>query len=120
VKYLRSVVGAGTALVGAAALRYALFWLVLDVTFLAILAMVIIAAAAFSKRNAPMTRLRALTRDLRGEGNPPSRRRLHVADECGHLQGDVKDERVLHGADPSAADIGHSNPLGAGRRGRRA
>lgn len=119
-KYLRSAAGAGTALVGAAALRYAFFWLVLGMIFLAISAMVIVTAAAFSKRSAPMARLRALARDLRGEENFPLRRRLHMADDYVHLQRDDKDGRVVPNRDTSAADIGHGNPLGAGRRGRRA
>jgi hypothetical protein len=70
VKRLRTIVtvtvtGTGTALVSTAAC-HSLCLLVLGVILLAILAMGIIAAATFSKRNAPMTRLRALVRDLRG------------------------------------------------------
>lgn len=69
-KYLRSVVGAGTgaaALVGTAA-HHSMWLLALGggVILLAVLAMGIVAAATFSKRNAPMARLRALVRDVRG------------------------------------------------------
>jgi hypothetical protein len=66
VRYVKTVIRAGTVLVGAAAMRDTLLALVLCAGLLAVLAMCIIAVAAFSKRNAPMTRLRALVRDLRG------------------------------------------------------
>jgi hypothetical protein len=66
VKYLRSIINTGTAIAGAAAVRYALFWLVLGVILLGLLALGTVIVAAFSKRSAPMSRLRALIRDLRG------------------------------------------------------
>jgi hypothetical protein len=46
--------------------RYALFWLVLGVILLGLLALATAIVAAFSKRSAPMSRLRALIRDLHG------------------------------------------------------
>jgi hypothetical protein len=66
VRYLKTIIGTGTALVGAAAVRDTLLALVLSAGLLAVLAIGIIAAAAFSRRSAPMVRLRALVRDLRG------------------------------------------------------
>jgi hypothetical protein len=66
VRYLKTIIRAGTVLVGAAAVRDTLLALVLSAGLLAVLAIGIVAAAAFSKRSAPMSRLRALVRDLRG------------------------------------------------------
>jgi hypothetical protein len=68
VKYLRSIIGTGTgtAAIVSTAVRHSLWLLVLGAILLAVLTIAVVAAAAFSKRNAPMARLRALVRDLRG------------------------------------------------------
>lgn len=71
-RYLKTIIRTGTVLVGAAAVRDTLLALVLSAGLLAVLAISIIAAAAFSKRNAPMTRLRALVRDLLRSGDAAS------------------------------------------------
>jgi hypothetical protein len=74
VRYLRNVVSAGTILASVTAVRYSLYLLILGLLLLAILAMGIVAVAAFSRRSAPMARLRALVRDLRGKERLASRR----------------------------------------------
>jgi hypothetical protein len=66
VRYLKTIFRAGTFLVGAAAVRDTLLAVVISAGLIAALAIGIVATAAFCKRSAPMGRLRALVRDLRG------------------------------------------------------
>ena len=74
-RVIRSATGTGTILVSLTAFRYSLCLLVLSVLLLAVIAMSIVAAAAFSTRSAPMARLRALVRDLRDRDRPALQRR---------------------------------------------
>lgn len=67
---MRSIIATITStgvVTAAAALTHLLWPIVLSATCLVLLALTVITAAAFSKRNAPMNRIRALIRDLRGD-----------------------------------------------------
>jgi hypothetical protein len=67
VKLLRNATSTGAVLVSAAALRHSLGFIVLGVLLLACVAAAIITSAAFCTRSAPMSRIRALVRDIRGD-----------------------------------------------------
>ena len=71
-RYLRNILGTGTILASVTARRHSLCVLALGALLPAILTLGIIAAAAFTKRSAPMDRLRPLVRDLRGKDEPAS------------------------------------------------
>ena len=64
---LRGTTRTAAVLVSTAALSYSLWPIILGVLFLACTAMAIVGCAAFSSRDAPMSRLRAFVRDLRGD-----------------------------------------------------
>ena len=68
-KRIFSVTGTGAAVVSGVALGHSHWPLILGIgTFVLVgAALIIVAWAAFSSRSAPMTRLRALVRDLRGD-----------------------------------------------------
>ncbi len=66
-KLLRNATGTGAVLISAAGLRYSLWLIALGVLLLACVAIAIVACAAFSIRSAPMSRIRALVRDVRGD-----------------------------------------------------
>jgi hypothetical protein len=74
VRYLPNIIGTGTIVVSVTAVRYSFCLIVLGAFLLAILAMGVVAVAAFSKRSAPMARLRSLVREFRSEGGRASRR----------------------------------------------
>ena len=84
-KLLRNATGTGAVLVSAAALRYSLWPIVLGALFLACAAMAIVACAAFSSRSTPMSRLRALVRDLRGEQRSAQNRTGESGDDVPRL-----------------------------------
>jgi hypothetical protein len=67
VKLLRNATGTGAVLISAAGFRYSLWLIALGVLLLACVAIAIVACAAFSSRSAPMSRIRALVRDVRGD-----------------------------------------------------
>ena len=125
-KYLRNIIGSGTIVVSVAAVRYSLCFLILGALLLGILVVVIVSAAAFSKRSAPMARLRALVRDIRGEERPALPLRLSDEGDPSHLQAandhavvarNPRSRRVRGGAHAIIANDEHGQ-LGAGRRGR--
>jgi hypothetical protein len=62
----RGITGTVTVL-ASAALHYSLLPIVVGAVTLSCVAMTIVAWAVFSRRSAPMTRLRALVRDIRGD-----------------------------------------------------
>jgi hypothetical protein len=65
-KLVGKATGTGAVLISAAALRYSLWPIIVAALLLACAALFIVAFAAFSRRSAPMSRLRAFVRDLRG------------------------------------------------------